>query len=127
MTRLIYIIISVLLLSCGKEKSENKEKVEVEFDQKKSPVELGQELFDDKGNCFACHKPDQKIIGPSIIEIAEAYKGKPGLMVDFLKENAPPIVDPEQYETMKTNFAITKEMSDEELQALEAYILSHAK
>ena len=39
-------------------------------------------------------------------------------MVYFLKQEAEPIVDPSQYEEMKTNFAITEEMSDEELIAL---------
>jgi cytochrome c len=48
-------------------------------------------------------------------------------MVSFLKQEAEPIVDPSQYEVMKTNFAITEEMSDEELIALEAYIFSTLK
>ena len=48
-------------------------------------------------------------------------------MVTFLKGEGEPIVDPSQYEVMKTNFAVTKTMSDEELQALEAYVYSHLK
>ncbi len=47
--------------------------------------------------------------------------------MEFLKQNAEPIVDPTQYEVMKTNFALTKSMSDEELKALEAYIYSYLK
>jgi hypothetical protein len=43
----------------------------------------------------------------------------------FFKGEGEPIVDPSQYEVMKTNFAITKAMSDEELKALEAYVYSH--
>jgi cytochrome c len=85
---------------------------------------LGQEIFDGKGNCFSCHKPDQKIIGPSIQEIAKIYKEKNGSIVDFLKEKADPIVDPSQYAVMKTNFAITKNLSDEELKGLEEYMYS---
>ncbi|OYQ38311.1 cytochrome C552 [Flavobacterium cyanobacteriorum] len=85
---------------------------------------LGQEIFDGKGNCFSCHKPDQKIIGPSIQEIAKIYKEKNGSIVDFLKEKAKPIVDPSQYEVMKTNFAITKNLTDEELKGLEDYMYS---
>ncbi len=85
---------------------------------------LGQEIFDGKGNCFSCHKPDQKIIGPSIQEIAKIYKEKNGSIVDFLKEKAEPIVDPSQYAVMKTNFAITKNLTDEELKGLEDYMFS---
>ena len=48
-------------------------------------------------------------------------------MVAFLQEKAEPIVDPSQYETMKTNFAITKNLSEEELKALEAYFYSFLK
>jgi cytochrome c len=48
-------------------------------------------------------------------------------MVSFLKDEAKPIVDPSQYEVMKTNLALTKEMSDEELKGLEAYIYSTIK
>lgn len=88
---------------------------------------MGQSIFDGKGNCFACHKPDQKIIGPSITEIAKIYKEQKGDMVAFLQEKAEPIVDPSQYETMKTNFAITKNLSEEELKALEAYFYSFLK
>jgi hypothetical protein len=43
----------------------------------------------------------------------------------LFKRRGEPIVDPSQYEVMKTNFAITKAMSDEELKALEAYVYSH--
>ena len=48
-------------------------------------------------------------------------------MVNFLKGNAEPIVDPSQFEVMKTNFAITQAMSDGELKAIETYIYSHLK
>jgi cytochrome c len=37
------------------------------------------------------------------------------------------MVDPSQYEVMKTNFSLTKNLPEEELKALEAYILSHSK
>lgn len=88
---------------------------------------IGQEIFDGKGNCFSCHKADQKIIGPSVMEIAKIYKDKKGNMVEFLKGNGEPLVDPSQYEVMKTNFAITKNFSDEELKGLEDYFYSHIK
>ena len=45
----------------------------------------------------------------------------------FTEKQRPEIVDPSQYDVMKTNFAITKIMSDEELKGLEAYIYSNLK
>jgi cytochrome c len=87
-------------------------------------AKLGQEIFDGKGNCFSCHRPDQKVVGPSIQEIAKIYKSKNGDIVTFLKGKGEPIVDPSQYEVMKTNFYLTKTFSDKELKAVEAYIYS---
>jgi cytochrome c len=70
------------------------------------------------------HQVDQKVIGPSVQDIASIYKAKNGNIIAFLVEDAAPIVDPSQYEVMKTNFVITKAMSQEELKGLEAYIYS---
>ena len=119
-------LILILLSACGKEEKKPSEAVTYEAETK-SPVEHGKELFDGAGNCFACHQEDQKIIAPSLVEIASIYKSQNGDMVSFLKGNGEPIVDPSQYETMKTNFSITKKMSDTELEALEAYVMSFAK
>jgi cytochrome c len=93
----------------------------------KTPVDLGKEIFEGTGNCASCHQPDQKIIGPSIKEIAKIYTDKKGDIVTFLKGNAEPIVDPSQFSVMKTNFPVTQAMSDNELKALEAYIYSNSK
>ena len=92
-----------------------------------TPEELGKSIFEGKGNCVACHKIDEKLVGPSIQEIAKIYKAQNGDLVSFLKDDAKPLVDPTQYEVMKTNLALTKEMSDEELKGLEAYIYSKTK
>lgn len=86
---------------------------------------IGQEIFNGKGNCFSCHKADQKVIGPSVVEIAKIYKEKNADMVQFLKGEGEPLVDPEQYEVMKTNFVITRNFTDEELKGLEDYFYSH--
>lgn len=117
----------VLLLSCGPKKEKESLYPESAVAEKLTPEELGKQIFESTGNCFACHKPDQKIVGPSIAEIAKIYKEKGGNIVSFLKDKEEPIVDPSQFSVMRTNFAITKNMSDEELQALEAYIYSHLK
>ena len=89
-----------------------------------SSEDLGKELFEGKGMCATCHKPDAKIVGPSIKEIAKIYTEKKASISIFLQGESDPIVDPSQFEIMKANFAITKTMSEEELKALEEYILS---
>ncbi len=92
-----------------------------------TPEQLGENIFNGKGNCATCHKVEAKTIGPGVQEIAKIYKDKNSDIVKFLKGEAEAIVDPSQYEVMKANFAITKAMSDEELQGLEAYIYSTIK
>jgi len=42
----------------------------------KSSSDLGKEIFEGKGNCVACHKPDVKVVGPSLMEIGRTYKEK---------------------------------------------------
>ena len=121
---LLLIIAFFTLVSCKKDNQENFGKpINTEPTKKVS----GKELFEGEGNCIACHKPDQKIIGPSLQDIGKIYKEKKGSIVAFLKEESDPIVDPSQYDIMKTNFAITKSMSDDQLKALEDYIYSFSK
>ena len=122
MRNLLVLLLFLSLISC-KSKEENPTTSTDETAVKIS----GQELFEGEGNCIACHKTDQKIIGPSLEEIAKIYKEKDGNIVLFLKEENDPIVDPSQYDIMKTNFAVTKSMSDEKLKALEDYIYSFSK
>ncbi|WP_396162451.1 c-type cytochrome [Flavobacterium sp.] len=88
------------------------------------PKELGQELFEGKGMCASCHKADIKVVGPSIQEIAKTYREKGASIAAFINEESGPLVDPSQYEIMKTNFAVTKAMSAEERKALEVYMMS---
>ncbi|WP_309614350.1 c-type cytochrome [Flavobacterium sp.] len=113
---------SLTLVSC----QNKEEKTATSVDETATKI-LGQELFEGEGNCIACHKPDQKIIGPSLQDIAKVYKEKNASIVLFLKEESEPIIDPSQYDIMKTNFAITKSMSDDQLKALEDYILNFSK
>ena len=128
---LLCITILLLLSSCKKEATASSKTSDAVIEESetnaKSLDEIGKELFEGKGNCVACHLVDQKVIGPSIQEIAKIYKDQKGNIIDFLKNDAKPIVDPSQYEVMKTNFTITKAMSDKELSAIETYIYSHSK
>ncbi|SHI38228.1 c-type cytochrome [Flavobacterium terrae] len=115
-----------ILISCKKENQENFDKPTSEVATLK-PEELGKEIFQGKGVCYTCHKEEVKTVGPAIKDIAKIYKEKGGSIAEFLKEKSEPIVDPSQYTTMKTNFAITKNLPEEELKALEAYMLSFSK
>ena len=122
MKKLSLIIILFCLFSC----KSKEDKFETSVDETATKIS-GQELFEGEGNCIACHKSDQKIIGPSLQEIAKIYKDNKASIVLFLQGKSEPIIDPSQYEIMKTNFAITKSMSEEELKALEDYIFSFSK
>ena len=116
----------LIFVSC-KSESDKKESLPATTTQtptETNSLELGKKLFNGKGTCLACHKPDQKIIGPSIVEIAQIYKNQNADMVTFLRGNSEPIVDPSQYEVMKANFQITKKMSDQELEAIVEYMYS---
>ena len=124
MKKVAFLFILILIVACKKKVASNEQTT---AKTAQTPEQLGREIFEDKAGCVACHQLDQKIVGPSIQEIAAAYKGKTGEMVTFLKGNGKPIVDPSQYDVMEANFAITKAMTDAELQGIEAYISSQSK
>jgi cytochrome c len=126
MKKVTFLVCLFVLISCKKESEETfGQPNPTEVSQ--TPEELGKSIFEGKGNCAACHRMDEKLVGPSVKEMATIYKAQNGDMVSFLKDEAKPIVDPSQYEVMKANLALTKEMSDEELKGLEAYIYSQVK
>lgn len=125
----------LFMVSCGKKESEENfdssskeetatEEVVAETAVEASIEDQGKAIFEGKGGCVACHQPAEKVVGPSLKEISSIYKEKNASMVTFLKGEGEAIVDPSQFEIMKANLAITKAMSDEELQSLEAYISS---
>ena len=132
MKKIILVFAVLLLVSCKKEEKTIIDNSQISTEESatsavQTPEELGKSIFEGKGNCTSCHQPDQKVIGPSIKEIAKIYKDKNGNIVTFLKGNGEPIVDPNQFDVMKTNFPVTQAMSDEELKAIETYIYSHLK
>ena len=126
MKKVIFTLAVLTFISCKKESEESFGKPETTTEVQK-PEDLGNEIFHGKGACVACHKPDVKLVGPSLQDIAKIYKDKNGDMVSFLKGVGEPIVDPTQYAVMKPNLELTKTFSDEELKALEAYIYSNSK
>ena len=90
-------------------------------DEKKSGK--GEGIFAFSG-CVACHQVNQTTVGPSIKEMALAYKDKSDKLRSFLKEESDAIMLPELYAAMQPNLAITKEMSDEDLNLLIEYIMT---
>ncbi|MCA1965463.1 MAG: c-type cytochrome [Flavobacterium sp.] len=128
---IVVFALAISVTNCGDKKETDKYGNEVEKNAETTTetsvdplLAKGQELFEGKGTCTACHKPDAKVIGPSIKEIAKIYKEKGASIAAFINEEGEPIVDPSQYDTMKTNFAITKAMTAEERKALEVYMMS---
>ena len=126
MKKVVFLLSVLAFISCKKESEESFGKPETTTEVQK-PEDLGATIFHGKGACVACHKPNVKLIGPSLQDIAKIYKEKNGDMVTFLKGEGEPIVDPTQYALMKPNIELTKTFSDEELKALEAYVYSHLK
>lgn len=128
---LLILLVAVSLIACkGNDKQEEPfgKKPETSAEETYTPSEkIGLEIFNGKGNCYTCHKPKQKSVGPSIEDIAKIYADKNGDMTAFLKGKADPIVDPSQYAVMKTNFYITKHFTDKEMQGVVDYVMSFKK
>lgn len=123
MKKVIFVLSVMVFIACGEKKTQDFGKP-TEVTPQQEQLALGKKLFEGVGLCHTCHKIDQKIIGPSVKEIAKIYKDMNLDMAAFLRGELEPVVDPEQYEVMKTNFSITKAMTEEELKAIEAYFYS---
>lgn len=135
---LLVAVLAVTLVSCGKKEKKSDVKVDTPAVEQKAPeaqadanVTPEKKAFDavvaklDAANkCVVCHQVDVKTIGPSYKEVAKVYKEKGGNIVQFLKGNAEPIVDPALYDQMKPNLEVTKTLSGDDLAALAAYIRS---
>lgn len=128
MKKLFCVLLTAFLFACkGEPKTETPATPATEVNEGETAdltpsQKLGKEIFDGKGLCSTCHKPDQKMAGPSLKEIADIYKEKGGNLVAFLEGKSDPLVDPSQYEIMKANILVTKNYPEEELKALADYI-----
>ncbi len=121
----IGILLGVVVLFSTSCQSEKKEKEEIKIGKKKEEIssfDLGKSIFNGKGKCYTCHKIDKKSIGPGVIDIVKIYEEQNGDLMAFLKQEAEPIVDPETYTVMKTNFAVIKTFTEEELKAVIVYM-----
>lgn len=133
----VFAMFSLLLGSCGEGKKEEvKKEIETPKEEvKETPgasegsedlVAMGEKLFTDK-TCVSCHQAEAKVVGPSIKDIVKIYEDQDASIVGFLKGNQEAIVDtdPGQVAIMKANLdGFVKDLSENELKALEAYMLS---
>jgi cytochrome c len=87
--------------------------------------ESGKAIFEKRG-CGACHDrtKDQTIdgLGPSLNQIAEAYKGHEEDFISFLKCESNPLVDKARFSVMHEQVVKVKDMSDADLKALQKFI-----
>ena len=88
-------------------------------------TEKGIQLFEQRG-CAACHDrtEDQTIyrLGPSLEQIAEAYKGREDDLETFLKGGCGPIIDEARFEIMHGEIVKLKGLSDSQIRDLREYI-----
>jgi cytochrome c len=132
MKKIILLGMILLAISCKKQEAEPFGKQEASATTSsegqpatvQTPEEIGKAIYNGKGTCAACHKENEKLIGPSLKDIATIYKDKKASIVTFLKGESDAIVDPSQAAVMQPNLVLTKKMTDEELKGLEAYIYS---
>lgn len=133
----VFAVLAFVVSSCGDSK---KEEVKKEIESPKEEVKetpapaagsedlvaMGEKLFTDK-TCVSCHQAEAKIVGPSIKDIVQIYKDQDASIVAFLKGDQKAIVDtdPGQVAIMQANLdGFVKDLKEEELKALEAYMLS---
>ena len=132
----VFTVFALVLASCGESKKEEvKKEVESPQEVKETPaasegsedlVAMGEKLFTDK-TCVSCHQAEAKIVGPSIKDIVKIYEDQNASIVEFLHGKSEAIVDtdPGQVAIMKANLdGFVKDLSENELKALEAYMLS---
>ncbi|MFL1894318.1 c-type cytochrome [Aquimarina sp. 2-A2] len=119
---LLMLLCLSLFVSCQPAKKEKETITIGKKSSSRTAFDKGKEIFMGKGRCFTCHLTDKKSIGPSVHKIMQVYNEQNGNLVAFLKQDAEPIVEPENYAVMKTNFAIIKHFSEEELSNLETYM-----
>jgi len=81
-------------------------------------------VFESQG-CGACHKPSEGVENPSLINISESYNGMEDQLVQYLKEEAEPVINPQKAGIMKPYLEKTKTLSDADLKNLADFIMSH--
>ena len=86
----------------------------------------GQAFFEKRG-CASCHHPTQdqsaKGLGPSVEQIADAYKDDRAGLVTFLKGSGGPRVYPDKFPMMQGPLAGLSTLPEEDLGKLADHIL----
>jgi len=99
----------------------------IENQTQKKLIAKGKKLFASK-TCIVCHRIDSKLVGPSLRKIATTYKSKNVNILNFLKGKSSAIVEPSMSGIMHPYVESTlKKMSEDNLNALVAYIESSIK
>ena len=87
----------------------------------------GRRLFQANG-CAACHYPAQDRtghgLGPSLAQVADAYRGRADALVEFLRGNGEPLLYPDKYRLMKAQLPRVMALSDRDLRSLAQYMLT---
>ena len=82
----------------------------------------GKAFFDRKG-CALCHKSDMDTIGPSLRTISIAYSGKETQLINYLRGQGSPIVDPARAAVMNPQLVKIRTLFEEDLHSISSYIL----
>jgi cytochrome c len=81
-------------------------------------AQKGENVF--KQNCTACHKPDVKLVGPPVVEMASIYSGDKSGLQNWIKKPGKKRADAPQMPGFP-------QLSQEELDQLSEYILTISK
>ncbi|NLD38079.1 MAG: c-type cytochrome [Desulfatiglans sp.] len=79
----------------------------------------------DSLKCGICHKADTGKTYPSLIEISKAYNGDTEKLVKYFQGKSEPIMNLEKAKSMEKFLEKTKALSEDELNSLVEFILSH--
>ncbi len=82
----------------------------------------GRDVFEAM-ECFKCHDPQYKKMGPTLKLIANTY-GKKEKLLSYFNGETESIVEPERAKTMKIRIRKIKKLADPEKDALADYIMS---
>ena len=95
------------------------------YAQEMDLTKRGEQIFK-KYNCNICHAPkdDAASVGPSLETISIHYLGNERKLIDFLKGDSPPIIEPQRFGIMKPQLYKTKHMFEEDYRALAYYLTS---
>ncbi len=79
---------SILILSCGEGKKEEKKSEEPVKELPKTErvaKATGPEELANRKGCFACHGIKEKKVGPAYVDVAKRYAGKEGAVDELMK------------------------------------------